>query len=62
MDVRISHFSFLISDLFHFNNSFRNIHAQGVANTLPLAALTEGATIRYRDRVMGVGRTLAKIP
>jgi hypothetical protein len=36
-----------------------NIHAQGVANALPRAALTEGATIRYRDRAMGVGKTRA---
>ena len=45
--------------LFHFDNSLCNIHAQGVANALPLAALTEGTTIRYRVRVMGVGKTLA---
>ena len=42
-----------------FDNSLCNIHAQGVANTLPRAALTEGATIRYRDRAMGVGKTRA---
>ena len=47
------------SGLYDFNNSLCNIHARAVANALPLAALTEGATIRYRDRAMGVGKTRA---
>ena len=46
-------------NLFYFHNSLCNIHAQGVANALPRAALTEGATIRYRGRAMGVGKTRA---
>ena len=47
------------ADLSLVHNSLCNIHARGVANALPRAALTEGATIRYRDRAMGVGRTRA---
>jgi hypothetical protein len=57
--VRCEYRFYSDAGLYDFNNSLCNIHAQGVANALPLAALTEGATIRCRVRVMGVGKTLA---